>query len=308
VTQSYPTTALPSDLSKYVYGTTRLGDDAIPLPARIKLARAAMSSGVYFHTSEQYGDALSVLGRAFAEAKGEIPKLTVKLGNDSVDELRQCVLRHLRALGVDRVHVGQLCLGSALAEDFASGGQCYDGLRQLQQEGLVEHYFLEIFPWTSQLPQQALEAAHPDGLVGGCIFYYNPLQRFASNPLWDVLLARGVPIIAMRTVAGGDVKRLRDVPGAAWKPYLQERAAEVAPIFEGSGIDSWSEFCVRFAHSCPLVRATVGATSRTERLQEFLDAAAEPIEPLPQDITDEISNLQRRWSDETDVHAEPWSM
>ena len=60
------------------------------------------------------------------------------------------------------------------------------------------------------------------------------------------------PIIAMRTVSGGPVHSLRDVPGFAWKDYLQKRAVEVAPIFEKSGIKSWTEFCVRFAHSFPL--------------------------------------------------------
>jgi hypothetical protein len=143
--------------------------------------------------------------------------------------------------------------------------------------------------------------------VDGYIFYLNPLQRLASNELWDELVGRSEPMIAMRTVAGGDVYRLRDVPGYAWKSYLQERAVEVVPIFERSGIKSWTEFCVRFAHSFPLVRATVGATSRLENLKEFL-AAAEKIEPLPEDILLEITRLHDRWSDEFDRKAEIWTM
>ncbi len=308
MSQPYPSEALPANLSKYIYGTTRLGDDAISMSDRVKMARTAMDAGVWFHTSEQYGDALSVLAKAFSEAPQRVPNLIVKLGNDSIDELRECILRNIAPLGVEKVNVGQLCLGGALAAEFADGGKCYDGLRALQEDGLVGHFVLEVFPWTSDLPLRAFQAGHPDGLVGGCIFYYNPLQRFAANPLWDLLLERQVPVIAMRTVAGGDVFRLRDVPGAAWKPYLQERATEVAPIYQRSGIAHWSEFCVRFAHSCPLVRATVGATSRAERLQEFLDASAGAIDPLPRDLTDEIAELQRRWSDETDAQAEPWSM
>jgi hypothetical protein len=114
-------------------------------------------------------------------------------------------------------------------------------------------------------------------------------------------------MIAMRTVAGGDIYKLRDVPGYAWKPYLQERAAEIAPIFERSGIQNWTEFCVRFAHSFPHVRATVGATSQVENLNEFL-LAAENIELLPRDIQDEIIQLQYRWSDELDRKAEIWTM
>jgi hypothetical protein len=114
-------------------------------------------------------------------------------------------------------------------------------------------------------------------------------------------------MIAMRTVAGGYIYHLRDVPGYAWKPYLQQRAEEVAPIFERSGVSSWTEFCVRFAHSFPEVRATVGATSRLENLKAFL-RAAKKFEPLPDNIRDEIVHLHYRWSDELDMHAEIWTL
>jgi hypothetical protein len=81
------------------------------------------------------------------------------------------------------------------------------------------------------------------------------------------------------------------------------------PLFERSGIESWTEFCVRFAHSFPLVRATVGATSKLVNLNEFLAAAAaQNIEPLPAGIVDEIVKLHYRWSDELDMKAEHWSM
>jgi aryl-alcohol dehydrogenase-like predicted oxidoreductase len=306
--QPFPTSALPADLSRYVYGTTRLGDQAIPVPERVRIAREAMAAGVWFHASEQYGDALCILGKAFDEDRAHVPKLVVKLGNESVAEIRATLQRNIGPLGVDRVDLGQLCLGGELAEDFARGGQCYEGLRALQEEGLVGHWVVEVFPWTSDVTLRALEAGHADRLVGGCIFYLNPLQRFASNPLWDVIRSRRVPVIAMRTVAGGNVHRLRDVPGAAWKEYLRQRAVEVAPIFERSGIGRWSEFCVRFAHSIPGVRATVGATSRSEALAEFLAAGTGDIAPLPEDVVEELLALQRRWSSETDVHAEPWSM
>ena len=180
-------------------------------------------------------------------------------------------------------------------------------LDKAQAEGLVKRFVVEVFPWTSATPLKALRGGYPQGIVDGHIFYLNPLQRFASNELWDELVARNEPIVAMRTVSGGNVHRLRDVPGAAWKEYLQKRAVQVAPIFERSGIPSWTEFCVRFAHSFHQVRATVGSTSRPENLAEFLRAVSD-IQPLPADIVAEISHLQRQWSDETDIHAEPWTM
>jgi hypothetical protein len=115
------------------------------------------------------------------------------------------------------------------------------------------------------------------------------------------------PVVAMRTVSGGNVHRLRDVHGAAWKEYLQQRAVEVAPIFERSGIASWTEFCVPFAHSFSQVRDTVGATSKLDNLAEFINAAKD-IQPLDAEIVEEIVRLQYRWLDETDIQAEPWTM
>jgi predicted aldo/keto reductase-like oxidoreductase len=299
--------ALLADLPPYIYGTTRLGDNQIPFDDRVRMARVAMDAGVWFHTSHTYGNALEVLRAAFDQARAKVPKLIVKIGWSSIPELRDIIRQNLEPLGVDGMELGQLCLGGELANDFARGGDCYQEFSRLKQEGLVRRFVLEVFPWTSDVALKALRGGYPEGIVDGVIFYLNPLQRFASNELWDLIKKRNEPIIALRTVSGGNVHRLRDVPGAAWKDYLQKRAVEVAPIFERSGVKSWTEFCLRFAHSFPQVRATVGATSRPGNFKELL-AAKDNLQPLPGDILNEIVKLQYRWSDETDVHAEPWSM
>ncbi|MFA5257558.1 MAG: aldo/keto reductase [Opitutales bacterium] len=296
-------------LTPYVYGTTRLGDASIPFAARVAIAREAMNTGVWFHTSTQYGDALQVLRAAFDEDRANVPHIFYKIQADSLDGFKKAVHEHIDVLGLDHMDVGQLCLGGEYAENFARTGKGLEDFRALKDEGLVRNFVLEVFPWTSANPLAALKAGYTDELISAFIFYLNPLQRFVSNILWDTILEKKAPIVAMRTVSGGNVHRLRDVPGAAWKDYLRARAVEVAPIFERSGIASWTEFCVRFAHSLPNVLATVGSSSRSAGLKEFTDAIkGGAIKPLPQDIVDDILALQRRWSDETDVHAEPWSM
>ena len=295
------------DITPFVYGTTRMGDDSIPVDARVKTAVAAMNAGVWFHTSDQYNTALQTLRIAFEQNKTKIPKLIIKIIAGDMKEFRACIEKNIRPLGVGSVELGQLCLGGRLAEEFAAGGDCYKEFMKIKEEGLVNRYVMEVFPWTSEVPYKALQKGYPEGIVDGYIFYLNPLQRFADNKLWDLICKKNEPVIAMRTVSGGNVHRLRDVPGAAWKDYLQKRAAEVAPVFERSGIKSWTEFCMRFAHSFRQVRSTVGSTARLENLQEFLKAK-DNIAPLPDDITGEIIKLQYRWSDETDIHAEPWSM
>jgi len=296
-----------TDISPYVYGTTRLGDDKIAFADRVKMAHIAMDSGVWFHTSHAYGNALKVLRTAFDEERNKVPKLIVKIGWNNADELRETITQHIEALAVDSLELGQLCLSGELAEQFANSGKCYEAFAKIKEDGLVKQFVVEVFPWTSNTPLKALQGGYPKGVVDGYIFYLNPLQRFASNELWDLLVKQNETTVAMRTVSGGNVHALRDVPGAAWKPYLQERAVEVAPIFERSGIQSWTEFCMRFAHSFPQVVATVGSTSNPERFQEFISAAKD-IQPLTEDIVKEIATLQYRWSDETDVKAELWSM
>ena len=297
-----------TDLPRYVYGTTRLGDESAPRAARLATARAVLDQGLWIHTSDQYGEALGVLGEAIA-AQGRAPSTIVKIGGGSADDVRATVRSNIEPLGVQRITIGQLSPVEGLDRALAAGdASVLDGLRALRAEGLVERYVLEVFPWTSAAPLEALRAGHLDDLVDGFILYINPLQRFAANELWDELQARGSALISMRTVAGNDVHALRDVPGAAWLPYLADRAAEVAPLYERSGARTWVDFCVRYALGLPGVRSTVGSTLRPDHLGAFLDAARPPVAPLPDDVMAALESLQRRWSDETDVRAEPWTM
>lgn len=299
---------LLTDLTPYIYGTTRLGDNKIPFAERVKMAHTAIETGVWFHASNQYNNAHQVLRAAFDEDRTKVPKLIVKLEGNSIGELRKDLHNNLEPLGLENLEIGQLCLGTGeLARDFANGGECYWEFVRIKAEGLVNRFVLEVFPWTSGTALQALKAGYPEGIVDGYIYYLNPLQRFASNELWELLNERKEAQIALRTVAGGPVHWLRDVPGAAWKEYLQKRAVEVAPIFERSGVENWTDFCVRFAFSFENIRATIGATSHVENLNDFLSATKQ-IQPLPAGIIDEITRLQCRWSDETDMHAEAWTM
>ena len=301
-----PTATRLSDLSKFTYGTTRLGDESLPFAARVKTARAAMNAGVWFHTSHIYGDTFRALCAAFDDDRAHVPPAIFKIGWDSIAQIRDVIRQNLEPLGLERMAIGQLCLGERLAAEFRTGGPCYDGFRQIQAEGLVERYVLEVWPWNSDVALDALRGGYAEGVVDGYIFYFNPLQRFASNELFDLIQERNQPIIAMRTVAGGPVHRQRDVPGAA-PDYLCARAEQVAPLFERSGCRTWTEFCVRYVFGVAQVRTTVGSTSRPENLHEFLNAIRSPA-PLPDDIQMAVQVLQRSWSDEHDRQAVPWSM
>lgn len=296
------TTRLP-ELTRYTYGTTRLGDGSIPFEDRVRIARAAIDAGVSLHTSHSYGDALQVLRAALDQDRSRVPAMIFKIGWDSVAQIRDVIRQNLEPLGLEHMAVGQLCLGGNLAEQFRTGGPECRELRGLKEEGLVGRFVLEVWPWNSSVPMDALRGGYAEGLIDGYIFYLNPLQRFASDDLWDLLRERDETIVAMRTVAGGSVYRIRE----HGPDYLKARAAQVAPLFERSGCRTWTEFCVRYVFGFPQVVATVGATSHEENLREFLQAVTS-AEPLPQDIQAEVESLQRRWADEHDRHAAPWSM
>jgi aryl-alcohol dehydrogenase-like predicted oxidoreductase len=293
-----------SQLSRYVFGTTRMGDGAIQHEERVKTALAAMDSGVWFQTSHQYGDALTVLRAAFDQAPEKKPNLIYKIGWSSVEEVEGQIRSQIEALGKERMEIGQLCPGGDLAEDIKKGGPSHAGLMKLKESGLVNNFVLEVFPWTSSTALEAIKSDNAAGLIDAVIFYLNPLQRFASNELWDLIQEKGFPIVAMRTVSGGDIRQLAV---NAWAEYQKPRAQQVLPLFEDSGIEKWSEFSARFSLGLPGVKATVGATSRLDGLAELLQSTS-VTEPLDSAIVEEILAMQRTWSDEVDMKAEPWTM
>ncbi len=292
-------------VSKYIYGTTRLGDDSFPFGDRQAIARKARDAGVWMHTSHQYGDALKVLRSVFDEDRSRVPQVICKIGWDSVEQVREQIDIHREALDIPALGIGQLCLGENLGKELQTGGPGIDGLKQLKAEGLVGGFVLEVWPWNSENPIASLRAGVADELVDGYIFYFNPLQRFATNELWDMLIEGDKPIIAMRTVGGGSVSAIAANPQAP--EYLRKRAQQVLPLFKRSGCGTWPEFAARYVFGIPQVQATVGATSKSQNLAEFVKAV-DGRQLLPLNIQEELAQMQRQWSDEHDRHAEQWSM
>lgn len=290
-------------LTRYTYGTTRLGDGSIPFDDRVSIARAAIDAGVSLHTSHTYGDALQVLRAALDLDRSRIPPMIFKIGWESVEQIRDVIRQNLEPLALEHMAVGQLCLGGGLAEALRAGSHELAGLRYLKEEGLVDRFVLEIWPWNSDVAVAGLQGGHAEGLIDGYIFYLNPLQRFASDALWELLRELGEPVVAMRTTCGGSVHHLI----GSGPEYLRGRASQVLPLYERSGCATWPEFCARFVAGIPHVVATVGATARPENLRELLSAVSSAT-PLPADVHAELEALQRRWADEHDRNAVPWSM
>jgi hypothetical protein len=150
--------ALLSDLSPYIYGTGRLGDDKIPFDDRVRVARLAMDAGIWFHTSHTYGPTLSVLRAAFDQDRSKVPPLIVKIGWSTIPELRDIIQQNLEPLAIDSLALGQLCLSGEVADRYPNGGDCYVECARLKHAGLVRRYVLEVFPRTTPVALKALRA------------------------------------------------------------------------------------------------------------------------------------------------------
>ncbi len=294
-----------TDLTRFVYGTTRLGDQSISFEDRVAIVTEAIDAGCWLHTSNQYGEALSVLNAVYEANPSKFPSTIYKLGHNSPDEVREQATKQLAVVGTPSMAIGQVFPSGQLAEDLCTGGPGIAGLAKLKEEGLIGRFEMEVWPWSSDIALRTIQGGHADDVIDAYTFYLNPLQRFVTNEVWDLMLEKNVSIVAMRTVAGGDVRHTLVKPDAP--DYLKFRAGQIAPIFERSGIESWTEFATRYALGFSQVRATVGSTARSSNLSEFL-AASKDAQPLPADIVGEILALQRQWSDDHDRHAPQWSM
>ncbi len=292
-------------VSRYVYGTTRLGDKRIPFEDRVGIARAAMGLDVWFHASHQYGDALQVLRTAFASSPDQVPGLIFKTGLESAAQVRGQIEEQLETVGRDHLEIAQLCAAGGLARSLREGGLDLDELAKMKSDGLVGGFVLEVFPWTSATAKGVLKGHHADGLVDGYIFYLNPLQRFVDNELWSLLQETMAPIIAMRTVAGGDIREVAQRDPSSG--YLVERAKLVLPLFERSGMNDWPAFAASFSLGFSNVRATVGSTSHPERMKVFERAVTEAA-PLDKSVVDQILAYQAAWFDGVEVQGEPWAL
>ena len=177
-------TEVLKSISRYIYGTTRLGDEQIPFKERVNVAYAAMNAGVWFHTSRQYNNSLELLSVAFDKDRTKVPKLIAKIAGNSIEDLKADIRRNLDPIGLKSLDVGQLCLGGDLANDFAAGGNSLKELETIRESGLVKSYVLEVFPWTSQIAKEALQGGYTNGIIDAfilCPFFRSRVITFFTN-------------------------------------------------------------------------------------------------------------------------------
>jgi len=270
------------DLTRFTFGTGKVDqpDDS----QHMRVTRMAMDAGVWFHSSHVYGDGrvFQTLKKVFKEDPGHIPKCIFKVDGMGADLLRDTVQASIEGTGVERVDIAQVC-GNPDPSTLIPGAALHDTMMDLKQKGLVASYVLEIFWRGSTNAMQALKG----DLFDGYIFYYNVVNREVNNELFDLLHQKQANILSLRTVGGG-VENFND-PG---DPVAVRKALD--DIYQRSGCTSPLEFRTRFVLSDPLVRTTIGATSKPDHLTALMHAVRD-AKPLPRAIVDEISALHRTW-------------
>ena len=291
----------------FIYGTMSLGNNQIPFETRLAMARYAMDCCSWFHTSQKYGSTMDVLREAFKERPAKVPPCTFKLNGESLDEVRRQIDSQLKALGVNKMGLGQLHMDGALAADFIAGGRCYDGLRKIKAEGLLDGWIIEVHPWTSWIALGQIKGGYGLDIIDGYTFYYNPLQRYALNELFAQVVEKRLPILALRTVAGGTVEQLAARPVDP-EDFIGQRARELLPLYQASGFTNWVDFCMSYVYSQADVITTIGACSTPAHLDALVAGIAQQDHPFAPALSAQIAALQTRWSDEKDRHAAYWTM
>jgi len=278
------------EMSPFTFGTTKVYDASDP--QHLKVVRAAMDAGVWFHTSPTYGKgdrrAYDVLRKAFAEDPGNTPQCIVKTDPHTPDTLRGTVEGALSATGIERVDIAQIItyMQPHSQKDLQPGCAIYETMCALQQEGKVGSYVLEL---NTETTDDHFEIVR-QGMYDGYIFYYNVVQRgMKSNALYDLLREKDAPLLSLRTMGGGP----GDMGGT---PTEQEEATRrlFQELAKRAGCESEAEFRIRFPLSNPQMVTTIGATCNTDHLRMLIECA-QPRRRLPCEVFEEIESLHRRW-------------
>jgi aryl-alcohol dehydrogenase-like predicted oxidoreductase len=267
----------------YTFGSMSLGSSESGFDADIRIARRAMEAGVWFHSSPTYhrGFTYMVLRMAFDEARSQVPPMIIKIRDARPWLLRFEVEDCLRRLGIDRIAVAQLVQlePGVLGRDFVSGGPLRAECEALIAEGKVGAFAPYLDRTRSDSTLAALEA----GCFAGCTFYFNPAQRDVSDPVWELLGRRELPVLALRTLGGAFFRSAEGGAGEAATVALRG-------LLEEGGCRDLAELCMRYAWSFPFVRTTIGGTASAEHLDRFLEIAADP-RPLPAGVVAKIAAM-----------------
>ena len=260
-------------LSKLTVGTGGVGK--IGDPEQINVIRRVMDQGDIWMHCANYGEgSFQNLKVAFSERPAKVPKTIYKVDGITADGFRTTLRDFLAQTAVKRTNIAQIC-GFPLSKEPDA---VLDAMAKARQQGTVDTFIMDLVPsYCDKVPGYIRQR-----LFDGYIFYYNVIECSATNALMALLEREKVPILAMRTFAGGEFFK-----GTA--PQQQE----LKTLCRKSGCASEVEFCIRFALSVPVSATTIAGTAKGAHLDLLLDAARrfEPLDPV---VVGQVRSLLRQ--------------
>ncbi len=267
-----------------------LGRNPADITQDLVVARRAIESGVWFHSSPTYNNGFTymVLRQVFDEDRSRVPRLVLKVRDATVQLMRFEVEDSCRRLGLDAIDVAQLVSmdpqpGNLVDQLHAGHGPLVEELASLRERGLIKQAVIFLTPQNSDA---AVEAADKSNLIDGVILYWNACQRDCSATAWAALQQKQLPVLALRTLGGGPEDKRSRKKEHALSELIQQSAC--------SGV---TEFNIRLVASEPAIKTTIGGTASLEHLEDFLKAAREAA-PLPPAVFEQALHLQSLESDE----------
>lgn len=286
-------------LTPFTFGCMSLGYDPAEMQNNIRLARIAMETGVWFHASQEYagGGAFMILHHAYRENRSQIPRMILKIRCDNAAVLKYDVEDALRRMNIDQVNIAQLCRAKhdkrPVVDDFLVHGEMWQVCQDLQKQGKVGQYVMEIFASFSADAIRAVQA----NLFPGYIFYFSPGERQTNTELFELLESRGENILSLRTMCGGilDPERIQSIREKKPQDRAIARFEALKPIYEQSGCANWVEFAFSFLKAFPTLRTSIAGTAKEVHFKELLAGSQKAI-PMAPALVKQIKALHHEWS------------
>ncbi|MCC5842862.1 MAG: hypothetical protein JJU05_01290 [Verrucomicrobia bacterium] len=257
------------NVSPYIFGTMSLGKDPADPATDLALLRRAMEAGIWFHGSRTYNNGFSfmTLKLAFDADRAHVPDMILKIRDGSPTLMRFETEDSLLRLGLDTLPIAQLTSmshepGCLIDQLNQNRGPLLDELASLKARGLIQKAVLFLTPANADAGVAA--ASHP--LIDGITFYWNATQREVTDTAWAAIQAENIPVLALRTLGGGQDPKLADKRAAIARAF-----PETDPV----------RLALNLAASVPEIRGTIGGTASLDHFEAFLSAArhAAPLAP-----------------------------
>jgi len=275
---------------------------------------AALAAGVRFiDTADVYGDGASErsIGRFLQSHRDAGLVIATKLGRAGIypdgytrESLRTATQRSLERLGVDSLDLTQL---HCVPTDVLRQGHVFDWLRELQQEGLIQHWGASV----ESVEEGLICLEQPE--LASLQVIFNVFRQKPQEELLPRAAALGVGIIVRLPLAsgllGGKITRATTFRDDDHRNFNRDGAMfNVGETFAGLELErgiaateqvaalvpagmTMAQTALRWILDHPAVSVVIPGASRPEQVRANVDAAA--VAPLPQEVHTALAGVYR---------------